>query len=309
MKIVFLDADTLGGVSLDPIRKLGELTVYDRSTQAEAAERISDAHVLIINKVSVTEDLMACAPELELICIAATGTDNVDLQAAARRGIAVRNVVGYSTDSVAQLVFAQLLTLVVRPERYDCYVKSGRYFENGLFTEISNPYHELAGKTMGIAGMGKIGQKVASIAAAFGMDVIYYPTSGVPHCPQYKNVGLEELLRRSDVLSVHCPLNDRTRGLIGREQIELMKPTAYIINMARGGIVDETALVSALDRGIIAGAAVDVFTSEPVQPFKMDHPERLLLSPHVAWTSSEAILRLVSGIASNIEEFTKSRQK
>jgi len=305
MKIVFLDAETLGNVSLAPIERLGEFVVFERTAPGQAAERIKDAEIVITNKVRMTADLMSRASKLKLVCVAATGTDNVDSEAARSLGIEVKNVVGYSTDSVAQMVFVQLLNLVVRPQRYDNYVKSGRYAASNLFTEVSDLFPELAGKTMGIVGMGRIGQKVASIAAAFGMTVIYFPTSGIAHNTDYPSASLEELLSSSDVVSLHCPLNNTTRNLIGSAQLRLMKPSSYLINMARGGIVDWSSLVSALDAGIISGAAVDVFPQEPVSPPVMEHPERLLLSPHVAWTSREAISRLVEGIANNIAEFVK----
>jgi len=306
MKIVFLDSATLGSALLDRIEALGELVCYDTSSPAEALERVIDAEVLIVNKIRVTDELMAAAPRLRLICEAATGVNNIDLKAAERRGIIVRNVAGYSTESVVQLAFTQILSLIVNPLRFDAEVKDGRYSRSGLFTDVSSPFPELAGKTMGIVGMGVIGSRVAAVASAFGMKVIYFSTSGTAHCNAYPAVPLETLLSKSDVVSIHCPLNERTAGLIGKKELALMKPTAILVNVARGGIVDEAALSSAVGSGSISGAAVDVFTCEPVP---LDHPylycarpERLLLSPHVAWTSVEAITRLVEGIAENIRK-------
>jgi len=306
MKIVFLDAATLGGTSLEPIAVLGELVTYPTSTPEEALQRVADAEVLIINKVRVTDELMSAAPHLKLICESATGVNNIDIEAAGRRGIPVRNVAGYSTDSVVQLAFTQILALVSDPERFDKEVKDGSYSRSGLFTDVSKPFTELAGKTMGIIGMGNIGSRVASVAAAFGMKVVYYSTSGTSHCTDYPSISLEELLSTADVVSIHCPLNGRTAGLIGRQQLAMMKPSAILVNMARGGIVDEAALSEAVGNGSIAGAAFDVFTTEPLPEdnplLHCSRPERLRLTPHVAWASSEALDRLVAGIAANIKE-------
>lgn len=304
LKIVYLDAATFGGFSLEPIASLGELVCYPATTQEEALERVGDADVLIVNKVKVTEALLDAAPRLKLICEAATGVNNIDLEACARKGISVRNVVGYSTDSVAQLTFTQILRMLCNVERYDSYVKSGEYYRSGIFTEVSDPYVEIAGKTVGIIGMGAIGQAVARIAVAFGMKVIYHSTSGTGHCTLYPCVGLEELLRSSDVVSVHCPLTPATDALIGEAELAMMKPSAVIVNMARGGIIVEKALADALDAGLLAAAAVDVYSAEPIPPshpyMTMAHPERIFLTPHVGWASREAIIRLIGEVAGNI---------
>jgi len=313
MKIVFLDAATLGQTSLSSINHLGELILYPTSTPEEAKERVCDADILIVNKVKVTEALLSSAPKLKLICEAATGTNNIDIAAAAGRGIPVRNVAGYSTDSVAQLAFTQILNLLTCPERFDQEVKDGSYTVSGLFTDVTSPFTELAGKTIGIIGMGAIGQKVASISAAFGMRVIYFSTSGTSHCTAYPSVPLDTLLSESDVISIHCPLNERTDGLIGMDQLKMMKSSAILVNMARGGIVKEQDLADAVDSGIIAGAALDVFTTEPIpadHPFlHTRHPERFRFTPHVAWASTAALDRLVEGIASNIRNFLSNQQE
>ena len=304
LKIVYLDAATFGDFSLEPIAALGELVCYPTTTAQEALERVGDADVLIVNKVRVTEELLAAAPKLRLVCEAATGVNNIDLEACAKRGIPVRNVAGYSTESVAQLTFTQILRMFCDATRYDAYVKSGDYTRSGIFTEVSDPYVEAAGKTIGIIGMGAIGQAVARIAEAFGMKVIYYSTSGTGHCTLYPCVSLEELLKSSDVVSVHCPLTPATDGLIGAAQLAMMKPSAFIVNMARGGIVAEKALADALDAGVIAAAAVDVYTCEPLpagHPYMtMAHPERMFFTPHVGWASREAIIRLIAKVAENI---------
>ena len=304
MKIVFLDASTLGAASLEPIKALGDLVCYPYSSPQEALERVKEAEVLIINKVKVTTALMDAAPKLKLICEAATGVNNIDLEAAAARGIPVKNVAGYSTDSVVQLTFALILNLLCRTASYDNYVKSGAYSASPIFTEVSRPFTELAGKTMGIVGMGTIGQRVAKAAEAFGMKVIYFSTSGTSHCKDYPSVSIDTLMQDSDVVSIHAPLNARTNGLIGARELSLMRPTAIIINIGRGGIVDEKALADAISQERIAGAGLDVFTSEPLPAdnplLHTAHPERLSFTPHIGWASKEALNRLVQGIASNI---------
>ena len=306
MRIVFLDASTLGAASLEPISALGELVCYPYSSPQEALERVKEAEVLIINKVRVTAELMDAAPNLRLICEAATGVNNIDLEAAAQRGIPVKNVAGYSTDSVVQLTFALILNLLCRTAEYDAYVKSGEYSASPIFTEVSRPFMELAGKTMGIVGMGTIGQRVAKAAEAFGMKVIYFSTSGTSHCKDYPSVSIEELMTSSDIVSIHAPLNARTNGLIKARELSMMRPEAIVINIGRGGIVDETALADAISEGRIAGAGLDVFTREPLPAdnplLHTAHPEKLSFTPHIGWASREALDRLVQGIASNITE-------
>ena len=307
MKIVFLDAATLGSTPLDEITALGELVTWPVSSPEEALERVGDCDVLIVNKVRVTDTLLARAPRLKLICEAATGVNNIDLEAAERRGIAVRNVAGYATETVVQCTFAHLLSLAGHAPYFDDCVKSGRYSAGPLFCDISHPTVELDGKTMGIVGLGAIGSRVAAVAAAFGMRVIYYSTSGTSHNHDYPSVPLDTLLRTADVVSIHAPLNARTQGLIGAAELRRMKPSAYLINLGRGGIVDEAALAEAVDAGVIAGAALDVYTSEPLPAgsplLQVRHPERFRFTPHTGWASQEALARLVHGIAENIRIF------
>lgn len=304
MKIVFLDAETLGDVSLAPIEQYGELVRYDYSTPSEALERVSDCDVLIVNKVKVTKELIDAAPSLRLICEAATGINNIDVDYALSKGIPVRNAVGYSTDSVVQSTFMHLLSLVGKARYYDNAVKSGSYSRGRSFTDVSVNWMELAGKKIGIVGLGNIGRKVAKVAEAFGMEVSYYSTSGTSHCSDYPSLPLEQLLRESDVISIHAPLNERTNGLLKAEQLRMMKPTAYLINMGRGGIVEESALAAALEAGQIAGAALDVYEVEPLSAdstlLSLSDSSRLSLAPHTAWASSEARERLVAMIAENI---------
>ena len=303
-KIVFLDAATLGDTPLDEIAALGELVTYPFSSREESLARVGDCEVLIVNKVRVDEELLSRAPHLQLICEAATGVNNIDLEAAASRGIPVRNAAGYSTEAVVQSTFAHLLSLAGFSPYFDDCVKSGRYSAGTLFCDISHPYPELAGKTLGIIGLGAIGTRVAAVAGAFGMQVIYYSTSGTSHNRDYPSVPLDELLARADVVSVHAPLNERTKGLIGAEQLRKMKPTAFLLNLGRGGIVDEAALAEAVDAGIIAGAALDVYVKEPLPAdsplLHVRHPERFRFTPHTAWASREALVRLVRQVAENI---------
>lgn len=304
MKIVFLDAATMGNVSFEPFERLGDFTRYENSTPEEARERVRDIDVLLINKVLVDRELIDSAPNLKLICIAATGVNNIDVEYAASKGIPVRNVAGYSTDSVVQSTFMHILSLVGGAPYFDASVKSGSYSRSGMFTDPNWNWWELAGKTIGIIGLGNIGGKVAKIAEAFGMKVCYFSTSGTGHCKDYPCLPLDQLLARSDVVSVHAPLNDRTLNLIGPEELRLMKPTAYLVNMGRGAIIDEKALADAVDAGVIAGAGIDVFVTEPIpedHPYlMMKHPERMRLAPHVAWASMEARQRLVGMMADNI---------
>lgn len=304
MKIVFLDAATMGNVSFEPFERLGDFVSYASSSTEEARDRVRDADVVMVNKVIVDKELIDSASKLKLICIAATGVNNIDVDYAASKGIPVRNVSGYSTDSVAQSTFMHILSLVGGMRYFDDSVKSGRYSRSGMFTDPQWNWYELAGKTIGIIGMGNIGRKVASIAEAFGMKVCYYSTSGTGHCKDYPCLSLDDLLAGSDIVSVHAPLNDTTKGLLGKREFSLMKPAAYLVNMGRGAVVVEEELAEAVDEGVIAGAGLDVFVQEPIpedHPYmKMRHPERMLLAPHVAWASVEARSRLVDMMAGNV---------
>ena len=306
MKIVFLDAGTMGDVSFAPIERYGSLVCYDSSTAEEALERVSDCDVLIVNKVRVTPELIDAAPNLKLICESATGVNNIDLEYAGSKGIPVRNAVGYSTSTVVQATFMHILSLVGHAPYYDRVVKDGSYSSSGMFTDVKVNWWELSGKTIGIIGMGNIGSRVARVAEAFGMKVCYFSTSGTSHCKDYPSLPLAQLLAESDVVSVHAPLNERTKGLIGTDELSMMQPHAYIVNMGRGGIIDESALAYAVDNGVIAGAALDVFEVEPLPEdscfLKVGHPERFRLAPHVAWASVEARERLVGMIADNISK-------
>ena len=304
MKIVYLDSATVGETPMDGIAELGELVCWPESTPEEALERVRDCNVLIVNKVLVTRALLDAAPELRLVCEAATGVNNIDLEACRERNIPVRNVAGYSTDSVVQTTFMHILSLMGNAPYFDNTVKDGTYSKGTLFTDVSRPYIEMKGKRIGIVGMGAIGTGVARVAEAFGMDVVYYSTSGTGHCKEWPSISLGELMSTSDVISIHAPYNERTAGLIGAGELAMMKPSAIIVNMGRGGIVDETALAEVIDNDLIGGAALDVFTKEPLPGdsplLRTRHPEKLRFTPHTAWASTEALTRLVNCIAENI---------
>lgn len=304
MKIVYLDSATVGETPMDCIAELGELVCWPESTPEEALERVRDCNVLIVNKVLVTRALLDAAPELRLVCEAATGVNNIDLEACRERNIPVRNVAGYSTDSVVQTTFMHILSLMGNAPYFDNTVKDGTYSKGTLFTDVSRPYIEIKGKRIGIVGMGAIGTGVARVAEAFGMEVVYYSTSGTGHCKEWPSISLGELMRTSDVISIHAPYNERTAGLIGAGELAMMKPSAIIVNMGRGGIVDEAALAEVIDNDLIGGAALDVFTREPLPGdsplLRTRHPEKLRFTPHTAWASTEALTRLVNCIADNI---------
>lgn len=304
MKIVFLDAATMGTSSLEPIERQGELTAWPNSTPEEAVRRVGDCEVLVVNKIKVNDRLLDAAPRLRLVCEAGTGINNIDVEACSERGIIVRNVAGYSTDSVVQQTFTHILNLLGNGAYFDNVVKSGTYSRSGLFTDYSRPFIEMAGKTLGVIGLGAIGTKVAKIGTAFGMNVIYYSTSGTNHSDEYPAVPLERLMRESDVISVHAPYNERTAGLVGEKELRMMKPKAIIVNMGRGGIVVEDALAKVIDEGLIGGAGLDVYSVEPIPAdhplLHTKHPDRLSLTPHIAWASIEARERLIQSIADNI---------
>lgn len=306
MKIVFLDEYSVCGRNMDGVKRFGEYRGYDVTSPDQVVERCADADIVISNKVMIDADAMSRLPHLKLICVAATGMNNVDLAAAADRGIEVRNAVGYSTYAVAETTLGAALALLRETVYYDEYFKSGRYAASERIFNFDRPTAQLRGCRWGVVGMGNIGREVARLAAAFGCEVAYTSTSGVAREEEYPALALDELLAVSDVVSVHCPLNDRTRGLIGEAELSRMKPSAILINVARGGIVEEAALARALDAGAIRGAALDVFSAEPLREsplYGLKDPYRLLASPHNAWSPVEAIDRLIGCIEANIGDF------
>ena len=307
MKIAFLDEYTLGGADLSIIRSLGDYTGYHKTYAEQTIERAKGAEVVIVNKVIIGRKEMEQLPDLRLICVAATGVNNIDLEAAKEFGISVRNAVGYSTHTVAEATLGSVLALLRQVNYYDRYVKSGAYSASGEWVNFDRPTHRLWGKNWGVIGMGNIGREVARLAEAFGCKVAYASTSGSSREEAFERKDLNDLLAWADVISIHCPLNNITRGLIDSEKISLMKPTTLIVNVARGGIVIEEAVRKALDEGRLAGAAFDVYPTEPMPAdsplLHTTDPNRLLLSPHNAWSAVESIDGLVECIANNIKNY------
>ena len=307
MKIVFLDEYSVCGRDLSSIKRFGDYIGYETTSADQVLERCADAEIVISNKVVLNATTLAALPKLRLICVAATGMNNIDINAAAELGIEVRNAVGYSTYSVAETTLCSALTLLREVTYYDNYFKSGEYSKSERIFNFDRPTAQLRGKRWGIVGMGNIGREVARLATAFGCEVYYYSTSGIERDEEYNKLPLNELLNSSDVISIHCPLNERTHNLIDIEELAVMRKSAILINVARGGIVNEKALADALNNDKLRGAALDVFTSEPLREsplYSLNDPYRLLASPHNAWSSVEAIDRLIACIASNIEEYS-----
>lgn len=308
MKIVFLDAKSIGeDIDLSAYDALGEVIKYDFSTAEEAAVRSVGADVLVLNKVEVNEKTIGNASHLKLVCVTATGTNNLDKAYLEKRGIAWRNVAGYSTESVAQHTFAMLFYLLEKLPYYDRYVKDEKYIGDKMFTHFDKHFGELAKMTWGIIGLGNIGRRVADIAKAFGCRVIYYSTSGRNSQPGYERVSFEELLKESDIVSVHAPLDENTLDLMNKEAFHQMKKTAIFLNLGRGPIVVEEDLAGALEQGEIAAAGLDVLRVEPMSPEnplrRIKDSEKLLITPHIAWASVEARTRLMEIICGQIQEF------
>ena len=302
MKIVFLDAKTIGeDIDLSGFDELGEVVKYGFSTAEEARERSKDADVLVLNKVQVNEQTIGAAKHLKLVCVTATGTNNLDKEYLAKQGIEWRNVAGYSTESVAQHTFAMLFYLLEKLPYYDNYVN------DVSFTHFAKAFHELSGKTYGIIGLGNIGRRVADIAKAFGCHVIYYSTSGRNSQPGYERVSFDELLERSDIVSIHAPLDENTLGLMNQKAFAKMKSSAILLNVGRGPIINEADLAEALNNRTIAAAGLDVLSVEPMQPENplrgIKDSERLLITPHIAWAGVEARMRLMDIILNQIKEF------
>ncbi len=311
LKIVFLDEYSVGGANLTSIKALGEYRGYEiTETSEEVVERAVEADVVITNKVVLSRETLTKLPKLQLICIAATGMNNVDLDAARELGIEVRNAAGYSTHSVAEATLGAALSLCRQISYYDRYVKSGEYATSDRLFCLDRPIGQLYDSNWGIIGLGAIGREVARLAVALGCKVKYFSTSGAIREEEYERAeSLAEMLEWSDVVSIHSPLNEQTKGLIGAKELKHMRPNAILVNVARGGIVDEEALVNSLNRDEIAAAAMDVFVHEPIKSssplLTIDDADRLRLSPHNAWQSNRAIKRLLEVIEKNIKNYIK----
>ena len=305
-KIVFLDEYSLGDMDLSPIKNLGEYVGYDRTSKEQVLERCKDAEVVICNKTVLRGETLRALPNLRFVAIAATGMNNVDLDVAAELGIGVKNVAGYSTSSVAEATMTFALSLLKNTEYFDNYFKSGAYAATEDIFHFGRPVRQLRGSRWGIIGMGAIGREVARLASAFGCEVAYTSTSGAARKEDYPQMALEELLAWADAVSIHCPLTPATKGLIGEKELSMMKPTSIIINVARGGIIDEEALANALNNKTIAGAGLDVFSREPLHSsplYDLADNYTLVAAPHTAWAADAARTVLIQRIAENISEY------
>ncbi len=308
MKLVILERNSVGtDVDVSCFEKFGEVTCYPNTVAANTSERVKDADIILANKAPLNESTLKDAPNVKLICLLATGFDNVDLAYCKSRSIKVTNVVNYCTSTVAQHTLLLALALSEKIAFYDDYVKSGAYSAQDRFSNFDRTFYDLEGKTWGIIGMGTIGRRVAGLAQAFGCRVIFYSASGKSTCTDYKRVEFDTLLQESDILSLHCPLSDWTRGLINKDALSKMKETAILVNVARGPVVDTQALYDALVTDQIAGAGLDVLEQEPMAK---DNPlaqikdsTKLIITPHMAWASLESRTRLVDEVVKNIEAF------
>lgn len=304
MQIVLLDALTFGETDLSAFDSLGEVSVFQTTAAEQTLQRVTKANVIVTNKVVIDASIMDKCEHLQLICVAATGMNNVDLEAAKEKNIQVKNVAGYSTDSVIQHTFSMLFYLMGHSRYYDESVKDGRYSRSAIFTDVSKPFFEIKGKKWGIIGLGAIGRGVANIARAFGADVSYYSTSGVNRTEDFQRQNLDVLLESCDIITVHAPLNDATNNLLDYKQLEMCKDGAIVLNLGRGGIINENAMAKILDeKNIFIGT--DVLTKEPMQEnhslLSVKNKENLYITPHIAWTSVEARDALIASTVENIK--------
>lgn len=314
MKLAILERNSAGtDIDMSGFEKFGEVVCYPNTVAENTAERVRDADIVVANKAPMNESTLKDAPNVKLICLFATGFDNVDLSYCKSRGIKVANVVNYCTSAVAQHTLLLAMALSEKLAFYDNYVKSGEYGAQDRFSNFDRPFSELAGKTWGIVGMGSIGSTVARMAQAMGCKVIFYSASGKSTCTEYERVELDALLERSDILSLHCPLSDRTRGLINKKAFAKMKKSAILVNVSRGPVVDTQALYEALVEGQIAAAGLDVLEEEPIS---RDNPlneikdsTKLIITPHMSWASTESRKRLVDEVLKNIQAFLDGEER
>jgi len=302
MKIVFLDALTLGDVDFERFKSLGEIKIYQTTDKSEVIERVKDADIIVTNKVVIDKEVMDKANNLKFIQIAATGMNNVNLEYAKKKNILVKNVAGYSTNSVVQHTFALVLALLNKICYFDKYVRE-KYPDSKIFTHIQN-WFEIKGKRWGVIGLGEIGRNVAKLAKSFGAEVVYYSTSGKNNSNEFKRVGLDELLKTSQIITIHAPLNENTKNLLNYEKLSLIKDRSILVNVGRGGIINEEDLAKILEqKDIFVG--LDVFEKEPIDANNslLKFKEKTILTPHVAWTSIEAREKLMEGIYQNIKDF------
>lgn len=306
MQIVILDRATLGfDIDVNIFSKFGNVTSYDSTKENETAQRVKNADIVLTNKVVIGKNEIDNS-NIKLICITATGMNNVDLEYAKEKNITVKNVAGYSTSSVVQVGFSMILYFVQKLNYYKKYVDEGNWQKNELFTHIDEPFFELDKKRVGIIGLGEIGRNFAKKAKAFDCEVVYYSTSGKNSNSEYKSISLEELLKTSDIISIHAPLNENTKNLLTYENMKNMKDGAILLNLGRGGIINENDLAKLIDEKEIY-CGIDVVSKEPIEEsnplLKVKNKDRLLLTPHIGWASIEARTRLVNMVAKNIEDF------
>lgn len=306
MKIVILDALTLGkDIDLDIFNKFGDVTIYQSTNKEDTLSRVKNQDIVITNKVVIDKDIMQNS-SIKLICITATGMNNVDLDYAKQSNIEVKNVAGYSTYSVAQVTISYALNFIQKLDYYKAYTKNRLWEKSEIFTNIDVPFNELNNKKWGIIGLGEIGKTVANIASAFGCDVQYYSTSGKNSNSSYNNVNLETLLSTSDIISIHCPLNKDTLNLLDKRNLDLIKDKAILINVGRGGIINEQDLVESFKRKNFY-CALDVVDEEPIKSDSVLNEivdnDRIIITPHIAWSSIEARNTLINMVASNIDDF------
>ncbi|MCR8710601.1 D-2-hydroxyacid dehydrogenase [Aliarcobacter butzleri] len=306
MQIVILDRATLGfDIDVNIFSKFGNVTSYDSTKENETAQRVKNADIVLTNKVVIGKNEIDNS-NIKLICITATGMNNVDLEYAKEKNITVKNVAGYSTSSVVQVGFSMILYFVQKLNYYKKYVDEGNWQKNELFTHIDEPFFELDKKRVGIIGLGEIGRNFAKKAKAFDCEVVYYSTSGKNNSNEYKSISLDELLKTSDIISIHAPLNENTKNLLTYENMKNMKDGAILLNLGRGGIINENDLAKLIDKKEIY-CGIDVVSKEPIEEsnplLKVKNKDRLLLTPHIGWASIEARTRLVNMVAKNIEDF------
>ena len=314
MRIVFMETDTLGDdVDYTPFYNLGEVVKYNKSEPEYNQERVKDADVIVVNKIPMNEETLRDAQHVKLICLTATGTNTVDFDYVRKRKIAVTNVKGYSTQSVIQHTFALLFYVYEKLSYYDQFVKSGEYAASDIFSNFDIKFNELFGKTWGIIGLGEIGRGVAKVAEAFGCRVIYYSTSGNNSNSLWERVEFDALLKQSDIISIHAPLNSATEYLIDEDALKKMKKTAVLLNLGRGSIIREEALLKALETGEIAGAGLDVISAEPMLPdnplLKIKDSTKLIITPHIAWATVEARRRCLYEVYKNIVSYLRGEER
>lgn len=307
MNIVFLDRKTFGNdISLEKFKELGNVKIYETTNESETLQRVQGFDIVITNKVVITKEIME-KTNIKLICVTATGTNNVDLEYAKEKEIEVKNVVGYAKATVAQLTITLALHFIQKLNYYKTYVENGEWEKSDIFTHLDEPFYELENKNWGIIGLGNIGQRVANIAKAFECNVNYYSTSGRNSNSQFNQVSLEELLKTSDIISIHSPLNDATANLINKSNLPLLKDGAILINVGRGGIINEEDLAKQLDGNKTLYCGLDVVEHEPIKKDnalnKIEKKDRLVITPHIAWASIEARNKIINTTFKNVKDY------